>query len=101
MGPIVRFDQATLDFKKIPVLAPQQRTLRLLNDSVIPAEVRIFTKTKRSVFAVDVHEAVIAPHESINVTVTVCSQCWCFVFVSHYLILWFPIGDAERGDAIP
>lgn len=49
--------------------------MRLLNDSVIPAEYRIFTKTKRSVFSPDIREGVLAPHESIQVTVTVRALC--------------------------
>ena len=53
-----------------PCLTDTTRTLKITNDSLIPAPFRCYFKNPRSVFRVDTNSGMLAPQESIEITLT-------------------------------
>mmetsp|Transcript_4036 Transcript_4036/g.9628 ORF Transcript_4036/g.9628 Transcript_4036/m.9628 type:complete len:4944 (+) Transcript_4036:104-14935(+) len=60
-----------LQWGATPVLRPSERKLKLLNDSLIPAEYRMFLMKKNSLFRVQHKEGVIAAGDTLEVAVGV------------------------------
>ncbi len=59
-----------IDWGPTPCLTDTEKTLVLTNDSLIPAPFRCYFKNPRSVFRVDINSGMLAPQESITLTIT-------------------------------
>lgn len=69
IGPIVKPDLDVISWGPTPCLADVPRGLRLSNPGKIPAPFKVFLKSSRSKFRVDIREGVLAPSE-----VSTCPQ---------------------------
>ena len=63
--------RAAIDFEEVKVLKKIDRTFYVVNDSLIPAEVKTFIGGADSDFSVDVRDKTLGPGESYPVTVSV------------------------------
>ena len=73
IGPNVVLDPSQeegINWGPTPCLTDTTRKLKITNDSLIPAPFRCYFKNPRSVFRVDVNSGMLAPQESIEITLT-------------------------------
>lgn len=63
IGPIVRPDQDTIAWGPTQCLVDAPRSLRLSNPGKIPAPFKVFLRSSRSKYRVDIREGVLAPSE--------------------------------------
>jgi len=70
IGPRIVPDQTELRWGNIECLREFPRTLRLFNDSLIPASLKLFLKMARSKFDLSMRELTLAPKETYDLTVT-------------------------------
>merc|ERR1711998_282059 len=70
VGPIVLLEKQNIDWGKIPALKDEERTIRITNDSLIPAPFKTFIKKPKSNFRVDLREGCLAPQESVTLKLT-------------------------------
>ena len=70
IGPRIVPDQTELRWGNIECLREFPRTLRLFNDSLIPASVKLFLKMARSKFDISMRELSLAPKETFDLIVT-------------------------------
>ena len=73
IGPNVVLDppqEEGINWGPTPCLTDTTRTLKITNDSLIPAPFRCYFKNPRSVFRVDTNSGMLAPQESIEITLT-------------------------------
>ena len=59
-----------IDFGPTTCLVDTSRELVLKNDSLIPAPFRCYFKNPKSVYRIDIHSGMLAPQESITLTIT-------------------------------
>eukprot|EP01042_Synura_sphagnicola_P007280 gene7280-9325_t len=70
VGPRVTLDKTELRWGNMECLKDSPRTLRITNDSLIPADLKIFLKTMKSKFELSCRETVLQPMESFDLVVT-------------------------------
>ena len=70
IGPRIVPDQTELRWGNIECLREFPRSLRLFNDSLIPASIKLFLKMARSKFELSMRELTLAPKETYDLTVT-------------------------------
>jgi hydrocephalus-inducing protein len=66
----LKVEKSELNWGKIPSLTESQKRLKMTNDSLIPAEFKLFVKSKRPYFSINMDEGVLAPNESISLILT-------------------------------
>lgn len=72
-GPELSLSTKELYWGPTECLVDTSRTLTLQNEASIPAPLKLFLKNARSKFrVVDIREAVLAPHESIDLSIVAC-----------------------------
>lgn len=67
IGPIVKPDQDAIAWGPTQCLVDAPRSLRLSNPGKIPAPFKVFLRSSRSKYRVDIREGVLAPSEVINI----------------------------------
>lgn len=70
IGPRIVPDQTELRWGNIECLKEFPRSLRIFNDSLIPASLKLFLKMARSKFDLSIRELTLAPKETYDLTVT-------------------------------
>lgn len=71
-GPVVHLMPLSLDWHQISVLTDIPKTLRLSNESLIPATFSANMLRSNSVFRVEPNSGEIPPEEQIDLAVTAC-----------------------------
>lgn len=69
-GPVVHIIPMDMNLGEIPVLTDVSRTLRLTNESLIPAKFTAHTLRADTVFKIEPQQGEIAPEEMLDITVT-------------------------------
>ena len=70
VGPRVLVDKTELRWGNMECLKDSPRVLKVTNDSLIPADVKLFLKTMRSKFELSWREAVLQPKETVDLVIT-------------------------------
>ncbi|CAM9686374.1 unnamed protein product, partial [Laminaria digitata] len=70
VGPIVKPDLESIPWGPTPCLVDVPRGLLLSNPGKIPAPFKVFLRSSRSKFRVDIREGVLAPSEEVGLTIT-------------------------------
>jgi hydrocephalus-inducing protein len=74
IGPRVHVDKQLLDYGPCKCLQPETRSLRITNDSSIDAAIRVFMKSKNSVWTVHTKMIHLTPQETCNLDITLVAD---------------------------
>eukprot|EP01041_Mallomonas_annulata_P003640 gene3640-7257_t len=70
IGPNVTLDQTEIRWGNMECLKDFPRTLKITNDSLIPASFKIFLKAMRSKFDLSIREATLSAQETLDLVIT-------------------------------
>lgn len=106
IGPSVSVSHKEVNFGRIPVLTDYSKKIRLINNSLIPAEWKGFIKSKTSNFGINVKNGVIPPGGEADVVVSVALNDTrqfrdeLFIFVTEGKDLVVPLLARGTGSTI-
>ena len=89
-GPVVHVMPLDMDWQHIPVLTDTPKTVRLSNESLIPAKFTAHMIRPNSVWKVEPSSGEIPPEDQLELTVTAClNDCVRLVLNTLKLLVLF------------